>query len=74
MITIRELAVELDRDVTAIRRRCLQHGIPMGRAINPGTHQEVLVLDKDAERALRALYPKRLIALPAAVATEGVAA
>lgn len=61
MKTLRDLAAELGREFTGVRRRAMQHGIPMSKAINPRTNQTVLVLDAAAERQLKALYPKRLI-------------
>jgi hypothetical protein len=61
MITLVDLAVSLGRDISSIRRRAIKHGIPMHRAINPGSNQTVLALDPAGERALRALYPARLV-------------
>ena len=60
MITLAALATSLGRDISGVRRRAVKAGIPMHRAVNPGSNQKVLAVDAAGEKALRALYPTKL--------------
>lgn len=71
MKTLIDVAAELGIDRSGLRRRAMKFGIPLAKAIDPVTRQTVLVLTPAAEKALRDLYPKKLILRPAA---EGVSA
>jgi hypothetical protein len=60
MKSLHEVAADLGRHVTSVRRAALRNNIPMIRARAP-SGQIVLAVDPRAEKQLRALYSSPLL-------------
>lgn len=64
MKTLQEFAQEVQRDVSAVRRKADKLGLVKRWAISPASGQRVRVLSPADEKLLRGAYPSKLKELP----------